>query len=87
MVGWANNTPYGAISIMQFPSVAAWLDRIAARSAVRSGISIPSPPKNSVANMAKRLQEGEPGLKETEDLVKRQVEDAKAAYNYVYRSP
>ena len=34
-----------------------------------------------------RRIEGEEGLREKEELVKRQVADAKAQYSYVYRSP
>jgi hypothetical protein len=87
LVGWVNSSPNAGVDIHQFPNVASWLERIVSRPTVQTAIQIPSPPSGSVAVMAKRLADGEPGLREKEERVKEQVAAAKKAYNYVYKSP
>ncbi|GKT94344.1 LOW QUALITY PROTEIN: glutathione S-transferase II protein [Colletotrichum tofieldiae] len=86
MIGWVQGAPMAGIDINQFPSVKAWLERCLERPAVQRGIQIPSPPFMSVASMEKRLQEDE-GLAEKEAEVKKQIDEAKKAYGYVYTSP
>jgi glutathione S-transferase len=87
MIGWVNSSPMAGLDIAQFPHVKAWLERVTARPAVQKGIAVPSPPRGSVAVMARRLAGGEEGLKEKEDRIKAMVEAAKKQYNYVYASP
>ncbi|OBR03422.1 putative Glutathione s-transferase [Colletotrichum higginsianum IMI 349063] len=86
MIGWVQGAPMAGIDINQFPSVKAWLERCLERPAVQRGIQIPDAPFMSVASMEKRLQEDE-GLAEKEAEVKKQIDDAKKAYGYVYSSP
>ncbi|TDZ39457.1 Glutathione S-transferase-like protein tpcF [Colletotrichum spinosum] len=87
MIGWVQSAPMAGIDIHQFPAVKAWLDRCYERPAVQRGVQIPEDSGFSVQNLAKRLQTGEEGLREKEDEVKKQVEEAKQAYGYKYSSP
>lgn len=86
MIGWVQGAPMAGVDIYQFPNVKAWLDRCYERPAVQRGIQIPSSPYMSVASMEQRLKE-EKDLVESEAEVKKQVDDAKKAYGYVYSSP
>ncbi|KAK2011999.1 glutathione S-transferase II [Colletotrichum eremochloae] len=86
MIGWVQGAPMAGIDINQFPSVKAWLERCLKRPAVQRGIQIPSSPYMSVESMEKRLKEEE-GLAEKEAEVKKQIDEAKKAYGYVYTSP
>ncbi|OAQ74078.1 glutathione S-transferase II [Pochonia chlamydosporia 170] len=81
LLGWVNALRGTTISIEQFPSVKAWLERCWERPAVQKGFQVPSAPSSS----ALKPQVGEVAEK-TQEL-KELVDKAKKQYGYVYSSP
>lgn len=88
MIGWVNLAHFTAIDLEgQFPNVKRWFDSIVARPAVQRGMTVPSTAIFGNAAFAKRLADGEEGLREREDDVKKLVEVSKSVYDYKYSSP
>uniref|UniRef100_A0A8H7NF09 Glutathione S-transferase II n=2 Tax=Bionectria ochroleuca TaxID=29856 RepID=A0A8H7NF09_BIOOC len=81
LLGWVDNSRNAALDLSQFPNVKAWFGRCTDRPAVRRGLALPSPFRNSL------LKELDPAGVEAEAEVKKLVDGAKEKYGYKYTSP
>ncbi|KAF7533559.1 hypothetical protein G7Z17_g13490 [Cylindrodendrum hubeiense] len=83
LLGWANGIERVSISLDQFPSVRAWLERVLARPAVRRGLNVPAAdPKRATA-----LDAIDEKTKNDRAQLKKLVDAAKEQYGYKYTSP
>jgi glutathione S-transferase len=88
IVGWVNIATLSGLDLAgQFPNVAAWLDRLLERPAVKRGLAVPSESSMSNAAIAKKLADGDEEVRKREDEAKKLIADAKEEFGYKYASP
>lgn len=83
LLGWVNGIERLSVSLDQFPSIRAWLERVLARPAVLRGLNVPdAEPKRATA-----LDEIDDKTKSSRAELKKLVDAAKKQYGYKYASP
>lgn len=83
---WANWGYFAGVEVRDFKNVEAWLKRIEARPGVQAGVNVPKSPGNANSNYQKRLGEDKEFAEKEKELAKIR-DEAKAKYDYKYKSP